>query len=129
MAYDMAKEEGKEVVLVDGLDDILSNDPDGVPFQTRWMLNELLDLYGVKKYLGYRLDCVNDQGCVLKSKSGELVSIPADDVVIAIGFRARASMYEALYGTDMEVYEIVAGNGIGSIASQVNDAYEIARHL
>ena len=48
MAYDMAKEEGKEVVLVDGLDDILSNDPDGVPFQTRWMLNELLDLYGVK---------------------------------------------------------------------------------
>ena len=129
MAYDMAKEEGKEVVLVDGLDDILSNDPDGVPFQTRWMLNELLDLYGVKKYLGYRLDCVNDQGCVLKSKSGELVSIPADDVVIAIGFRARKSMYEALYGTDMEVYEIVAGNGIGSIASQVNDAYEIARHL
>lgn len=129
MAYDMAKEEGKEVVLVDGLDDILSNDPDGVPFQTRWMLNELLDLYGVKKYLGYRLDCVNDQGCVLKGKDGELVPIAADSVVIAIGFRARKSMYEALYGTDMEVYEIVAGNGIGSIASQVNDAYEIARHL
>lgn len=129
MAYDMAKEEGKEVVLVDGLDDILSNDPDGVPFQTRWMLNELLELYGVKKYLGYRLDCVNDQGCVLKGKDGELVSIAADSVVIAIGFRARKSMYESLYGTDMEVYEIVAGNGIGSIASQVNDAYEIARHL
>ena len=38
-------------------------------------------------------------------------------------------MYEALYGADMEVYEIVAGNGIGSIASQVNAAYEIARNL
>ena len=50
-------------------------------------------------------------------------------MIIAIGFRARASMYQALYGADMEVYEIVAGNGIGSIASQVNAAYEIARNL
>lgn len=129
MAYDMAKEEGKEIVLVDGLDDILSNDPDGVPFQTRWMLNELLDLHGVRKYMGHMLAGINDQGCVLKSKSGELVPIEADDVIIAIGFRARKSMYEALYGTDMEVYEIVAGNGIGSIASQVNAAYEITRNL
>lgn len=129
MAYDMAKEEGKEVILVDGLDDILSNDPDGVPFQTRWMLNELLDLHGVKKYMGHMLESINDQGCVLKSKTGELVQIEADSVVIAIGFRARASMYQALYGTDMEVYEIVAGNGIGSIASQVNAAYEITRNL
>ena len=129
MAYDMAKEEGKEVVLVDGLDDILSNDPDGVSFQTRWMLNELLDLHGVKKYMGHMLESINDQGCVLKSKTGELVQIEADSVVIAIGFRARASMYQALYGTDMEVYEIVAGNGIGSIASQVNAAYEITRNL
>lgn len=129
MAYDMAKEEGKEIVLVDGLDDILSNDPDGVPFQTRWMLNELLDLHGVRKYMGHMLAGINDQGCVLKSKSGELVPIEADDVIIAIGFRSRKSMYEALYGTDMEVYEIVAGNGIGSIASQVNAAYEITRNL
>lgn len=129
MAYDMAKEEGKEVVLVDGLDDILSNDPDGVPFQTRWMLNELLDLHGVKKYMGHILDSINDQGCVLKSKSGELIPIEADNVIIAIGFRARKSMYRELYGADMEVYEIVAGNGIGSIASQVNAAYEISRNL
>jgi len=57
------------------------------------------------------------------------VQIECDDVIIAIGFRARKSMREDLYGSDMEVYEIVAGNGIGSIASQVNDAYEIARHI
>lgn len=129
MAYDMAREEGKDVVLVDGLDDILSNDPDGVPFQTRWMLNELLDLHGVQKYMGHMLDSITEEGCVLKSKTGELIPIEADDVIIAIGFRARKSMYESLYGADMEIYEIVAGNGIGSIASQVNTAYEIARNL
>jgi hypothetical protein len=38
-------------------------------------------------------------------------------------------MMKDMLGADMEVYEIVAGNGIGSIASQVNDAYEIARHI
>lgn len=129
MAYDMAKHEGKEVVLVDALGDILSNDPDGVPFQTRWMLNELLSIHGVKKYMGCFLESINDKGCVLKSKEGESIEIEADDVVIAVGFRARKSMYDEFCGTDMEVYEIVAGNGIGSIASQVNTAYEIARNI
>lgn len=129
MAYDMAKEEEKNVILVDGLDDILSNDPNGVPFQTRWMLNELLDLNGVQKYMGHMLECINDRGCVIKDKDGNATQIEVDDVIIAIGFCARKSMYEDMYGTDKEVYEIVAGNGIGSIASQVNDAYEIARNL
>ena len=129
MAYDMAKEEGKKVVLVDGLDDILSNDPNGVPFQTRWMLNELLALNGVEKYMGHMLDSINDTGCTLKNKDGEIIQIDCDDVIVAIGFRARKSMRPELYGVDAEVYEIVAGNGIGSIASQVNDAYEIARHI
>lgn len=129
MAYDMAKKEKKEVILVDALDDILFNDPDEVPFQTRWMLNELLDLHKVKKYMGCTLESINDYGCILKRKDGKQIQVEAENVIIAVGFQARTSMYEALYGTDMEVYEIVARNGIGSIASQVNDAYEIARNL
>ena len=48
-------------------------------------------------------------------------------LLVVIGFTVfRRPVYEALYGTDMEVYEIVAGNGI---ASQVNAAYEITRKL
>lgn len=129
MAYDMAKEEGKEVYLVDGLDDILSNDPDGIPFQTRWMLNELLDLNGVKKYMGCMLDSINDAGCIITDKNGEKHQLEADTVIVAIGFRSRKSMYQDLIGIDAELYEIVAGNGIGNIASQVNDAYEITRNL
>ncbi len=129
MAYDMAKEEKREVVLIDGLNDILSNDPEGVPFQTRWMLNELLELNGVKKYMSHRLKEINDKGCLLENSEGETVEIEADDVIIAVGFRGRKSMRESLYGIDSEVYEIRAANGIGSIASQVNAAYEIARNL
>ena len=129
MAYDMAKEEKREVVLIDGLNDILSNDPEGVPFQTRWMLNELLELNGVKKYMSHRLKEINDKGCLLEKSEGETVEIEADDVIIAVGFRGRKSMRESLYGIDSEVYEIRSANGIGSIASQVNAAYEIARNL
>ena len=129
MAYDMAKEEKREVLLIDGLNDILSNDPEGVPFQTRWMLNELLELNGVKKYMSHRLKEINDKGCLLENSEGETVEIEADDVIIAVGFRGRKSMRESLYGIDSEVYEIRAANGIGSIASQVNAAYEIARNL
>lgn len=128
MAYDYAKE-GRKVYLVDALTDILANDPNGVPFQTRMMLNNLLDYHGVQKFLGYKLKCVNEEGAVVTDKYGHDTQLKADDVIIAIGFRKRASMLPELNGCGIETYEIVAGNAIGSIASQVSDAYEIARTL
>ena len=87
------KKVGQKVAIIGaGLDDILSNDPDGEPFQTRWRLNELLDLHGVKKHMGHMLDSINDQGRVLKNKAGGPTQIEVDDVIIAIGFRTRKSI-------------------------------------
>ena len=79
----------------------------------------------------YRVYVQNDRiiNILETNHFGEIIQIECDDVIVAIGFRARKSMRPELYGVDAEVYEIVVGNGIGSIASQVNDAYEIARHI
>lgn len=88
MAYDMGAE-GKEVYLVEALDDICANDPSGVPFWVRDMLNEFLDLKHVKKLMGHRLDSITDKGAVVIAKDGGKMEIEADDVIIAIGFRAR----------------------------------------
>ncbi len=128
MAYDYAKE-GKKVYLVDALGDILANDADGVPFQTRMMLNRLLDYHGVTKLLGYRLKKIDETGAVVTDEYGHDTALEADDVIIAVGFRKRPSMLRELDGEGIETYEIVAGNAIGSIATQVSDAYEIARCL
>ncbi|MDO4555888.1 MAG: FAD-dependent oxidoreductase [Lachnospiraceae bacterium] len=128
MAYDMAKE-GKEVCLVEALSDICANDPNGVPFWVRNMLNELLDFYHVEKKMGHRLESINEKGAVLLDSDGNQKEVEADDVIIAIGFSARPSIANELNGCGIETYDIVAGNGIGSITTQISDAYEVTRKL
>lgn len=128
MAYDMGAE-GKEVYLVEALDDICANDPTGVPFWVRDMLNELLDRTHVNKLMGHRLDSITDKGAVVQDKEGNKKEIEADDVIIAIGFRARPSICSELNGCGIETFDIVAGNGIGSITTQISAAYEITRRL
>lgn len=128
MAYDMGAE-GKEVYLVEALDDICANDPTGVPFWVRDMLNELLDRTHVNKLMGHRLYSITDKGAVVQDKEGNKKEIEADDVIIAIGFRARPSICSELNGCKIETFDIVAGNGIGSITTQISAAYEITRRL
>lgn len=128
MAYDMGME-GKEVTLVEALDDICANDPNGVPFWVRDILNELLDINHVNKMMGHRLDSITENGAVVLDKEGNRKEIAADNVVIAIGFKARLSICNDLNGCGIDTYEIVAGNGIGSITTQISDAYEVTRKL
>lgn len=128
MAYDMGQE-GREVCLVEALDDICANDPNGVPFWVRNMLNDLLEVNHVKKLMGHRLDSITEKGAIVLNKNGEKKEIEADDVIIAIGFRARSSICDALNGCGIETFDIVAGNGIGSITTQISDAYEVTRKL
>lgn len=127
MAYDYCME-GKKVTLVEALDELMSNDPAGVPYWVKDMLVELLERKGCDIRTGNRLECINEAGAVISS-NGENVQVEADDVIMAIGFRKRESMMRELMGCGKEVYEIVVGNGIGNIQTQVSSAYEIARKL
>lgn len=128
MAYDMGSE-GKEVYLIEALDDICANDPTGVPFWVRDMLNELLERTHVNKMMGHKLDSITEKGAIVQDKEGNKKEIAADDVIIAIGFRARPSICKELNGCGIETFDIVAGNGIGSITTQISAAYEITRRL
>ena len=128
MAYDYGLE-GKEVTLVEALPDLMANDPNGVPYWVHDMLIELLKLHNCDIRLNTRLDGINDAGAVLLDKDGGQTNVDADDVILAIGFRKRPSMKAELMGCGKEVFEIVAGNAIGSVATQVSAAYEIARSI
>lgn len=128
MAYDYCLE-GKRVTLVEALPDLMANDPNGVPYWVHDMLKELLDKNHCDVRVSTRLDSITDKGAVVCDKDGVAQEIEADDVIIAIGFRKRPSMTTDLMGCGKEVYEIVAGNAIGSIQTQVSSAYEIARSI
>ncbi len=128
MAYDLGRE-GKKVTLVDALPDILSNDPSGIPFQTKDMLSELLDANNVTRLMEHRLAHISDEGAVLVDKNGEEKVVNSDHVVLAIGFKSRESMLNELFGQGIELYEIAPANGIGSIATQINTAYELTKNI
>ena len=128
LAYDLACFEGKKVTLVEGLDDILSAGPK-VQNSVNSMLRLLLKEYNVNIVTGHMIAEVNDEGAVIKAKDGSLKTIPADDVVFAIGLRPQKSMAAELLGTGITVYEVGDGSRVGNIQTCTSSAYEVARGL
>lgn len=129
MAIDYAME-GKKVTVVEALNDILSSGLP-VPMMQDMMIRDLLKHYQVDVRTGYAIAEVNDDGAVIRATNSpdDMVTIPADTVVMAIGFRPRPSMQEALYGSGIEVHTIGDANRVGSIKTSIWDAYEVARDL
>jgi 2-enoate reductase len=128
MAYEYSLE-GKKVTLIEALDSLMANDPNGIPYWVRDMLVQLLETNGCDIRTGCRLERITGKGAMILNKDGANIEMEADDIVIAIGFKARPSIEDKLRNCGKDVYEIVAGNGIGNIATQVSSAYEITRHL
>ena len=128
MAYDYCLE-GKDITLVEALPSLMANDPNGVPYWVRNMLVELLERNHCDIRVSTKLEEINEMGAVLLGPDGNKTLVEADDVIMAIGFRKRPSIASYLMGCGKEVFEIVAGNAIGSVATQVAAAYEICRKL
>ncbi len=123
IAYDLVLK-GKEVSVVDALDELMIN---GTALSNKVMMLELFRKYNVEVLTGHRIEEINDVGAVISDKDGNKKTIPADNIVMAIGFKPVAPMAQALYGTGMEVYEVPTG--IYSILGSVRSCYEIARNI
>ena len=128
LAYDLASYQNKEVVLVEALDNILSAGME-VPTAVKTMLTKLLDYKNVDIRTGNKIAEVNDCGAVIENKDGIRETVPADNVVFAIGLRPKKSMAQELLGTGIEVYEVGDGTGVGNIRTATAAAYEVARRL
>lgn len=128
MAYDYGLE-GKKVTVIEALDSLMSNDPNGIPYWVKDMLLELLETTNCEIKTSHKLVEITGKGALVQNKNEETYEIDADDVIMAIGFRSRPSMVDKLRNCHKDVYEINAPNGIGNIATQVNCAYEITRTL
>ena len=56
-------------------------------------------------------------------------TLPADHVVLAVGFTPRPSLAGELAGTGMEVYQVGDGSKVGSVMTAIASAYTVARAL
>ena len=125
VAYGYAKE-GKDVTIVEALDQILSGD---VPVMNKQMLLDGFEYYGTKILTGSLLQSAGDEGAVVKLPDGTEQTLPADTVVFSIGYRPRHSMAHELSGCGAVVYEIGDGSQVGNILTCIRDAFEVTKDL
>lgn len=126
IAYGYAKE-GKEVTIVEALDDILMvND---VPQMNKLFLQDAFEYYGTRIMAATSLKAVTDEGATVTHKDGSEETIEADTVVMSIGYRPLPSMAAELAGCGAEVYEIGDGAHVGNVLTCIQDAYEVASTL
>lgn len=120
-------QEGKQVTLVEALPDILSAGIP-VPEMNEQMLRDLLDEAGVVIRAGCPLARVEETGVVIAGPAGE-ETLPADRVVLSVGFVPRPSLARALEGSGIDIYQVGDGSKVGSVMTAIGSAYTVARQL
>ena len=118
---------GKQVTILEALPDILSAGIP-VPEMNDSMLRDLLDEAGVVRRTGRRLSRVTEDGAVADGPDGE-EKLPADHIVLAVGFAPRTSLAPELAGAGMEVYQVGDGSRVGSVMTAIGSAYTVGRML
>ncbi len=121
------EKEGKEVTIVEALDDILKvND---VPAMNKVMLKDAFEYYDTNILTSTKLKAVTDAGAIVELPNGTEKTIEADTVVISVGYRSVPSMASELAGCGAEIYEIGDGNRVGNVLTSIQDAFEVTHNL
>ncbi|MDN5348512.1 MAG: 2-enoate reductase [Clostridia bacterium] len=120
--------QGKKAIIIEILDDLMrSGIP--VPYMNRIMLLEMLRFKGVEWRTGTGLLEVTDQGVIIIDKSLRKTNLPADTVVLAVGFKPEQGLYRSLMGEIPELYLIGDSRKPRNIMGAIWDAYEVARNI
>lgn len=122
-------EKGKDVSIVEILDDILTSSAP-LPFINRMALVKLLEKEEVNILTSAHFDSVDETGAnVSLTKENKEVHLDADTVIIAVGMKAKPSFASELFGTGIEVYEVGDGLEVGDVHTTIHSAFEIARRI
>ena len=118
---------GRDVTIVEALPQILSSGI-GVPYPNVEYLQDAFAYHQTSVLTSTRISAVTDEGAVVEGPEGSL-TLPADTVIIAVGFRPAPSIAEQVKGLGAQVFEIGDQKQVGNILTCIWDAYEVARTL
>ena len=127
LAMDLVNK-GRDVQIVEALPQILSSGPQ-VPLPNTMYLHDFFAEKGTPVHTSTRIAAVTDEGAVVTAEDGSQTVLPADSVVIAVGFRPNPSLREEFQGLGAAVYEIGDERRVGNILTAIWDAYEVAHTL
>ena len=126
LALDLAMK-GKDVTLVEALGSIMAvNGP--ICSANREMLERLLPFHGVKticnaKVTGYR------DGVLTAELADGMRELPADSVVLCVGYASENALYEKVKFDVDELYALGDAKKVANIMYAIWDAYEVANHI
>ncbi len=124
----MLAKQGKRVTIVEILDEILTV---GAPLcsANRDMLVDLLRFHKVNVRTGIRAVQATDAGLVISRQNGAGEEIPADSLIIAVGYDPDRSLYDELLHEVPEIYLLGDARRVSNIMYAIWDAFEVARNI
>lgn len=118
---------GKKVTLVEALDELLAVNPPVCSANTD-MLKALIDYKGVNVQTNAKIKSADGKSAVLATPDGEK-TVPADTVILAMGYTPNNALYEKVLGKLPETYLLGDAKNVANIMYAIWDAYEVARSI
>jgi 2,4-dienoyl-CoA reductase-like NADH-dependent reductase (Old Yellow Enzyme family)/thioredoxin reductase len=118
--------EGKKVTIIDmlGEDELDTSEP---PILRRGTgLMDLLDQSGVRFITPVKMEEITAKGVIVIDKAWKRFEIPADAVILSLGFRARTAVAAALQESAPDVYSIGDCRRPNRIKEAIHDGFNIA---
>lgn len=126
LALDLAKQ-GKEVTILEALPKLMAvNGP--ICSANKEMLEALLPFHGVKSICGVKVTGFREGKAVFE-EDGEQKAVPADSVVLCVGYRSADELYRELEFEIPELYLLGDAGKVSNIMYAVWDAFEVANHI
>lgn len=124
-AYDLVLE-GKHVELVEMKDKIL--DMPSLCAANAMMLRQLMKYHKIPVYLNAKVDRIEEKEVVLTAPEGEK-KLPADTVIVSIGYTSEKSLYEALKEKGTSVHVIGDADKVANLENAIEEAYMLCMKL
>ena len=121
------RKNGHEVTIVEALPDILKSGAPMAPMN-EWMLRDLLAFNKVEIVTDARLSKIVAEGAVVSKENSE-TTIPADNIIIAVGYKSTKTLFEELKLDYGQIYNLGDGKKVRNIRAAIWDAYEVARSI
>ncbi|MBQ1877451.1 MAG: FAD-dependent oxidoreductase [Erysipelotrichaceae bacterium] len=120
---------GKEVTIVEALDDIMAAGGAGAPYPNKQMITDLFEYKNVCVRKSTKLVEITDDGACVEKADGTRELIKADSYVSALGFRPAPNLKEEWAQLNVPMYEIGDATGAGTILKAIWDGYDVANSL
>lgn len=120
---------GKQVTLVEALDGLMTSGKETVFLANKMMLKDMLTYKNIRVMLRAQVSAIGENSVEVVTKE-EKETIPADSVVLAIGYNSNDQLYRDLYSTvPKNVWLLGDAKNPSNIMFAVKDGAAIGRVL